>query len=117
MIRCLGCGRAVDWDGRGNFAYTCLCGATMLIDDNKKVIPPVSFVEVMVNLRTPPHIDYYLGVSNVWSPEKEEVYNLLRSKGATWSWECEEHRSHAIERARMMVKWGLELHPDLARLL
>jgi hypothetical protein len=120
MLRCVGCGSTIPWDGRGLFAYTCPCGATLLIDDGGGLALPVSLVMAVAEHREIPHIDYYLGRSSHTSPEKEKAYEFLRSLGARWSWECEQCRSIIVERTIMELREGLYrfgIHPDLKKLV
>ncbi len=119
-MKCLGCGSEIGWDGKGIFAYTCPCGATVFYDEGKSISPPASLIMAFAGKRELPHIDYYLGKSDHVSPEKEELYNLLRGKGAIWSWACEECRSQVIERLVYEVANGLyhfRVHPTLKELI
>lgn len=119
-MKCLGCDRAIAWDGRGIFCYTCPCGATIFYDEEKGLAPPASLVIALHESRELPHIDYYLGKSNHWSKLKQEMYEFLRSKGAIWSWECEQCKQRVIQRAIMEKKENLYhfgLHHELQKLI
>jgi len=117
--RCVGCGRKIPWDGRGLFAYTCPCGATVFVDEERHIAYPASFYYALSG-HSIPHIDYYLGISNYVSAKKEQVYQILKKLGAVWSWECPECRERFLKRKRMEVREGLiriPLHPELLRAL
>jgi hypothetical protein len=115
-MKCLGCGGSIPWNGRGVFAYTCSCGATIFYDGKTSIHPPASLVIGLAKKRELPHIDYYLGKSSHTSHEKEEMYDFLRSKGCVWSWECERCKFRTIERivyevANKIYRFGI--HPAL----
>ena len=119
-FHCVGCGRSISWDGSGYFAYTCPCGATLFADENGKFAMPASLVIAIHDRREPPHIDYYLGKSNYVSMEKQKAYEMLRSLGAKWSWECPQCRDKVAERTLMEVHNGFyhfSLHPELKNLI
>ena len=119
-FHCVGCGRPIPWDGKGCFAYTCPCGATLIADENGEFALPVSLVMAMRDKKEPPHIDYYLGKSNYVSMEKQKAYEMLRSLGAKWSWECPHCRDEVVERTLMEVREGFYrfgLHPELKNLI
>jgi len=121
-MKCLGCGIYLmpDEEIHGILALTCRCDATFFITDDGKPMPPVSFIRFIAEGREPPHIDYYLGKSNFWNPQKEEIFQVLKNHGAVWSWECPKCKDRVIERLRAEKKEGFilyELHPDLAKLV
>lgn len=119
-MKCLGCDREIPWNGTGLFAYTCPCGATIFYDEKKGICPPASLVLGLYEHRELPHIDYYLGKSNFWSKEKQEMCDFLRGKGAIWSWECDQCKERVIERSKMEKQEGfypLEFHKDLEQLV
>jgi len=89
QYRCVGCGGIIPWDGKGLFAYTCPCGATLFADEEGRFAFPLSLLRAIYEHREPPHIDYYVGRSSHTSPEKEKAIQLLKALGARWSWECE----------------------------
>lgn len=117
-MKCLGCDREIAWDGKGLFAYTCPCGATVFYDEEKGLALPASLFTL--DPENPPHIDYYLGKSNYWSKRKQEMYEYLKSQGAVWSWQCPKCRDWAIKRAKMEKDNGFypfEFHWELSRLM
>ena len=117
---CVGCGNPIHWNGKGLFAYTCPCGATLFADRNGKLLIPSSLIKAIAENREPPHIDYYLGKSNHMSLEKLKVIEMLQRLGACWSWECEKCRNKIVERTRLIVKQGLypfAVHPELKKLI
>jgi len=123
---CLGCGVEVDWDGRGLFAYTCLCRATGMVDGEGRLVMPLSFYRMLRDAvekrpRRPPHIDHYLGVTGHTSDAKMLALRILRDIGAVYSWECGECRERILNLVRVDVDLGVfkldDLHPSLARML
>ena len=119
-FHCVGCGRTIPWDGKGLFAYTCPCGATLFADEDGKFAWPVSLITAISEHREPPHIDYYLGRSNYDSAEKQKAVEFLRKLGARWSWDCDECRGKIVERTLMEVREGFyhfDLHPELKKLV
>jgi hypothetical protein len=119
-FHCVGCGSQIPWDGRGLFAYTCPCGATLFANENGKFAVPASLVRAIHEGRELPHLDYYLGKSNYVSLEKQKAYEFLRSLGAKWSWECLQCREKIVERTLMEVREGFYrfgLHPELKNLI
>ena len=119
-MKCLGCGSEIGWDGTGVLAYTCPCGATVFYDEGKSVSPPVSLILAFAGKRELSHIDYYLGKSDHTSLEKEKLYNLLREKGAIWSWECKGCKSRVIEKTVYEVAnrlYRFRVHPTLRELI
>jgi len=119
-LKCLGCGGNIPWDGRGLFAYTCPCGATIFYDEKTGVKPPVSLIIGLHVKRPLPHIDYYLGRSEHASTEKEAMYMLLKEAGSVWSWECEDCRPKVLERTAYEIANNLyrfNLHPALKSLV
>jgi DNA-directed RNA polymerase subunit RPC12/RpoP/uncharacterized protein YlaI len=120
LIRCVGCGREIKWDGKGVFAYTCPCGARVFYDEKVGFIFPASFFMSLLKGVEFPHIDYYLGKSAYWDDVKQQIYKFLRDKGAVWSWECDECKKKVIEQTKIEIKEGLypfEIHPELKSLL
>ena len=118
-IHCVGCGTPIAWNGKGAFAYTCLCGGTLFADQNGNFSIPSSLVLAVEGKRTPPHIDYYLGISNYISIEKNRAYEELVKLGCTWSWECPECKEKFVKLKREQSKAGMlmfELHPALKAL-
>jgi len=120
-MRCLGCGGEIGWDGKGAFAYTCPCGATIFYDEEiDSYYIPISLTRLMVLGGEPPHIDYYLGKSAHTGPEKEMFYELLRDLGAIWSWRCPQCRERVVRTTALEVEEGFyryELHPQLKALV
>jgi len=119
-MRCLGCNREIPWNGRGVLAYTCSCGAKVFYDETQRLYYPLSLMMCLLHGEPLPHIDYYLGKSSFWSPLKEKFYELLRSKGAIWSWECPKCRERVVKRTAMEIVEGLypfEIHPRLYELV
>jgi hypothetical protein len=117
---CVGCGKPIPWDGKGLFAYTCPCGATLFADENGKFAWPASLIKAIFEHGEPPHIDYYLGRSNYDSPEKQKAIEFLRRLGARWSWECNECRRKIVERTLMELHEGFyrfNLHSELKKLI
>ena len=120
IIHCVGCGTIIPWDGTGTFAYTCRCGGTLFADSAGTLYPPASLVLTLAGKRELPHIDYYLGISNYVSIEKQRIYEEFRKLGAKWSWECDICKERFLKRKKMELKEGLivsELHPELKKLL
>jgi len=67
MMKCLGCGTQINWNGNGAFCYTCLCGATVFYDEKvEEVAVPASLITALKKGRELPHIVYYLGKSSYW---------------------------------------------------
>jgi len=119
-FHCVGCGRPIPWDGRGTFAFTCPCGATIFADDEHVPSLPASLIHSVALGRRPAHIDYYLGISNYISAEKQKIYEELRALGAIWSWECKECKERTVKLRKAQLESGMpkfELHPELKALL
>jgi len=119
-IYCVGCGNVIPWDGKGLFAYTCRCGATLLMDEKGNLIMPASLVLAIAEGRTPAHIDYYVGKSSYTNKVKDKAIEMLKRLGAIWSWECPECRDKVVERTALEVKerlYPFELHPELKKLV
>lgn len=117
---CVGCGNPIPWDGKGLFAYTCRCGATLFADENQTPALPASLIKGVVEGLELPHLDYYLGISNYVSAEKQQAYEELQKLGSTWSWNCDKCKLKTLKRIRAEVKEGVirfELHPELKALL
>lgn len=115
---CVGCGTPIGWDGKSLLAYTCHCRGTIFASSEGKIAPPASLLLSIATGKELPHIDYYLGISNYNSTEKEAIYKILSEKGAVWSWDCtdEKCRKRFLERVKMEVQEGFirfELHPAL----
>ena len=119
-FHCIGCGRSIPWDGKGLFSYTCGCGATIFANDEHIPALPASLVLAIHAGRKPAHIDYYLGISNYASAEKQWMYEELKKHGAVWSWECEECKDRFLKLKKAQLDAGLlriELLPELKALL
>jgi len=117
-MKCLGCGRSISWDGKGTLCFTCPCGATMFIDDKTdKIALPVSFIMSLQRKKNILHIDYYLGISDHQSPQKQAVYEQLKRKGAVWSWECRRCKDRFIRHVKMQAPKRFNLHPELQKLM
>lgn len=117
---CVGCGSSIPWDGKGAFAYTCRCGATLFADETGKFCLPASLVIGVTKRKELPHLDYYLGISNYVSAEKQRAYEELRALGCTWSWNCPKCKERFLKLKRGQVKVGMirfEVHPELKALL
>lgn len=131
---CLGCGRDLGFlEDTGPLAYTCPCGATIFyepplhfqagtlcIREGQKILIPVSLPRSIAEMRSLPHIDYYLGKSAHTNEDKERFIEILRGLGACWSWQCAECRPRFIERTRMEVKerlYPLPLHSELKKII
>lgn len=118
-MNCIGCGVEIAWDGKGYFAYTCPCGATVFYDGKLGIFPPASLVLALYHDTELSHIDYYVGISSHESEVKKKFVEELRKKGAVWSWECEECREKFVKRQRMLLASGfpktVDLHPDLKK--
>jgi len=88
MYHCIGCGAKIDWDGSGTFCYTCPCGATILVNDERVdslAIPSSLAHSIRRKKRRPlPHLDDIVGNSDYMSPEKESVIADLRLRGFIW---------------------------------
>ena len=120
LIKCIGCGRCINWYGHGLFAYTCLCGATIFKDKWGRLLIPHSFYYIAKH-KPDRHIDYYIGITGYWNPDKQAIYEALRKMGATWSWECPRCREHTLKRIEIKLQLGEirfnELHPQLQQIL
>ena len=117
---CVGCGSPIPWDGTGVFSYTCRCGGTIFADENHAPALPASLVIAIYEKRELPHIDYYLGISNYVSAEKQWMYEELKKHGAIWSWECEKCRERFLKLRKAQLDAGLfrfALLPELKALL
>lgn len=127
-MHCVGCGNfAGEWELGRIYALTCACGATMFAEEDNTLAPPASFVIGLNEDRDLAHIDYYLGLSNHNSSEKDAVYRTLRSRGSIWSWQCEECVKNFLDRIKFqkesMHMWqeyssGMpfyELHPEIIK--
>ena len=124
IMRCLGCGSAIPWDGEGLSAYACPCGATLFYEDgNNALAPPVSLLKSIGGggpMSKPMHLDYYLGISKFESDLRTKIIGELRSRGSVWSWECGECREHFLRLKRAQRKASFlrfDLHPELEALL
>lgn len=95
--KCVGCDTIIPWDGKGTFAYTCRCGATLFYEtETLKLVMPASLVfaiywqqQLGIKPETP-HIDYYLGDSNHTSEIKDAVVRQLLEMGFIWMKDCEQ---------------------------
>lgn len=116
---CVGCGSRISWNGKGVFAYTCPCGATLFADE-KGISLPASLIIFLKEGKKLPHLDYYLGISNYVSVEKQRAYEELQKLGCTWSWNCPKCKERFLKLKRAQVKEGMirfEVHPELKALL
>ena len=119
-FHCVGCGSPIPWDGKGAFSYTCRCGATLFADENHNFALPASLIIGLKEGRELPHLDYYLGISNYVSLEKQKAYEELKEQGCVWSWECDKCKEQIIRLRRGQLKEGMlkfDLHPELKALL
>lgn len=119
-FHCVGCGRSIPWDGTGIFAYTCACGANLFATDKGYISFPASLAMAKEGKIEIPHLDYYLGISNYVSAEKQKAYDDLRKLGSVWSWECDECRERYLKLRKAQLKEGFfrfELLPELLELL
>ncbi len=88
-MTCLGCGRDIPWDGRGSFCYTCTCGATVFVGDSCLTLP-ASLGLGLAQGKELAHLSYYVGLSSDANELKRHFIGFLRTRGATWPWECSE---------------------------
>lgn len=95
--KCVGCDGVIPWDGKGAFAYTCPCGASLFYDEETLApVMPASLIFAIDRLRRMgirpegPHIDYYLGDSNLTSEIKEAVTEQLLEMGFIWMKDCKQ---------------------------
>jgi len=119
-LHCVGCGSIIPWDGKGLFAYTCICGGTVFADDMGRMYFPASLIIDLYEGKELAHIDYYVGISNHMSREKQELIEFLKANGATWSWECPQCRGKIVKHIALQVKLKLirfQLHPELKKLV
>ncbi len=117
---CVGCGRPILWNGKSAFAYTCLCGATIFADEKHKPALPASLILAVREGREISHVDYYLGISNYVSVEKQSIYEELKKLGAIWSWKCKKCQDRFLKQIKVRYREGLlnfELLPELKALL
>jgi len=113
---CVGCGKPAI-----NPAYKqqCQCLAHLIVEDAQT--PSAAYIMriMMQNVQQSQlfHLDYWVGISDHRSNEKDEVILLLKYKGAKWSWECMNCGQEIVKRAmhRKMLKQGI--HPDLRKLV
>lgn len=82
---------------RGMMAIACRCGAngpivvTDLEDPNPSCdVLPASLVNAALRKRTPPHLEYYLGLSDFTCPAKQAWERRLREQGSISFRECTE---------------------------
>ncbi len=86
---CVGCNKAMSWDGKGIFCYTCPCGSHIFYSEDGSVSLPVSALLTIGRKSELPHLDYLVGTSDFTSPVKESMIVALRAKGAIWMRECQ----------------------------
>jgi hypothetical protein len=118
-LKCIGCDSEIPWDGKGLFAYTCPCGATVLYDADTMTVTalPASLIMAIHEKRSVPHIDYYVGSSNHTSDIKEKFIKELLDHGFIWMKDCRQcqedgtYRRHlerekylALEEAERIIK-------------
>jgi len=117
-IKCIGCNRDIEGDGKGLFSYTCPCGSTIFHDEtNGHLALPVSLIRTLSQARSLPHLDDLVGESNHTSPFKEMLITELREKGFIWMRECEQcqkngtlerklkgEKAAAVEEAEMIIR-------------
>jgi len=98
--KCIGCDRAIGWDGTRMFSYTCACGAAIFYsEETGHIAMPASVVIGISKGRSLPHLDDLVGESNHTSPFKEELITELRGKGFIWMKECKQcQRDGTLER-------------------
>lgn len=88
-FKCAGCDSHIPWDGKGNFCYTCPCGAHIFYNgETGQLALPASLVIALHQKRNIPHLDYLVGESGYTSPFKEELILELVEKGAVWMKDC-----------------------------
>lgn len=91
MYKCLGCDKAIPWDGKCLLSYTCSCGATIFYnEDTQALAPPFSLIRSLQAGTALPHLNDLVGESSHTSPPKEQIISELRSKGFIWMEECEQ---------------------------
>jgi len=89
--KCVGCDKTTGWDGIGAFSYTCLCGATILYNDETgNLAPTYSFVRNPQAGIPLPHLNDLVGESTHTSSTKEQLIKELRDRGYIWMEECEQ---------------------------
>ena len=117
-IKCIGCNRDIEWDGKELFSYTCPCGATIFYNEtNGHLALPYSLLLNLSKSASLPHLDDLVGESNHTSPFKEMLITELREKGFIWMRECEQcqkdgtlerklkgEKVAAVEEAEMIIR-------------
>ncbi|MFA5186468.1 MAG: hypothetical protein WC551_08335 [Patescibacteria group bacterium] len=94
-MKCLGCDRAIPWNGEGAFCYTCPCGATVFYrDEPTTLMMPMSLSRYLMVLHrglkgpAPGHIDRYVGTSPHTSQLKSIFVEFLQHIGLVWMKDC-----------------------------
>lgn len=100
-MHCIGCGKRINWDGRGLFSCVCPCYSTTFIDGATGKRFLASRISVQMTMGAPVnHLNDIVGDSDYSSKEKTAFVSELREIGFIWMRECERCREDGTLKKR-----------------